>query len=196
MWCLLRNIHTNIGIKLIIVGGFNNWTEKDCEKDMEMNNLNVDEEPEVDDDSKFREILSNQLEFVCCLWWPELNYIDNSDRAVRSASASPEKQRKNPRFLSSQISQPGGRGRKVSYKDETLKYREHNLFSRKVPKNAEAVNIEVSFSSSHHFSSQMTPGSHYQVATCDFLQKPVFAFIRLRNPIMLEDFCEINKPTR
>ena len=83
--------------------------------------------------------------FVRCLWWPELNYIDNSDRAVRSASASPEKQRKNPRFLSSQISQPAGRGRKVSYKDETLKYREHNLFSRKVPKNAEAVNIEVTF---------------------------------------------------
>ena len=62
MWCLVRNLHTNIWIKLILVGGFNNWTEKDSEKDMEMNNLNVDEEPEVDDDSKLREILSNQLE--------------------------------------------------------------------------------------------------------------------------------------
>ena len=31
----------------------------------------------------------------------------------------------------------------MSYKDETLKFRDHNLFSRKVPKNAEAVNIEV-----------------------------------------------------
>ena len=67
----------------------------------------------------------------------------NSDRAVRSASASPERQQKQyQRFLST--AQPP-RSRKVSYKDETLKYREHNLFSRKVPKNAEAVNIEVSF---------------------------------------------------
>ena len=35
-----------------------------------------------------------------------------------------------------------------------------------------------------------------KVASCDFLVKLVFAFVRLRNPILLEDFCEINKPTR
>ena len=33
--------------------------------------------------------------------------------------------------------------RKVSYKDETLKYREYNLFHKKVPKGAEAANIQV-----------------------------------------------------
>jgi len=66
--------------------------------------------------------------------------------------------------------------RKISYKDETMKFREYNLFSKKVPKDAEAVNI--------------------QVATCNFLSEPFFAFVRLQNPIVLEDFCEIDKPTR
>ena len=37
-------------------------------------------------------------------------------------------------------------GRKISYKDETYKFREHNLFSKKVPKDAEAVNIQVNMS--------------------------------------------------
>jgi hypothetical protein len=32
---------------------------------------------------------------------------------------------------------------KISYKDETLKFREYNLFSKKVPKDAEAANIQV-----------------------------------------------------
>ena len=67
--------------------------------------------------------------------------FDNEGRDVRSASASPERKRKTERFLSTV--QPPTRTRKMSYKDETLKYRDHNLFSRKVPKNAEAVNIEV-----------------------------------------------------
>ena len=31
------------------VGGFNNWTEKDSEKDIEMNNLNIDEDLEADE---------------------------------------------------------------------------------------------------------------------------------------------------
>ena len=61
---------------------------------------------------------------------------------MRSASASPERQRKTQRFLST-VQPPSSRARKLSYKDETLKFRDHNLFSRKVPKNAEAVNIEV-----------------------------------------------------
>ena len=33
--------------------------------------------------------------------------------------------------------------RKISYKDETLKFREYNLFNKKVPKDAEAANIQV-----------------------------------------------------
>ena len=33
--------------------------------------------------------------------------------------------------------------RKISYKDETMKFREYNLFSKKVPKDAEAANIQV-----------------------------------------------------
>jgi len=66
--------------------------------------------------------------------------------------------------------------RKLSYKDETMKFREHNLFNKKVPKNAEAANI--------------------QVATCDFLEDILFAFVRFKSPVMFEDFCEINKPTR
>jgi len=74
-------------------------------------------------------------------------------------------------------SNPSFKGeRKVSYKDETMKFREYNLFSKKVPKDAEAANI--------------------QVATCEFLQETVFAFVRLRSPVLLEDFSEIKKPTR
>ena len=38
--------------------------------------------------------------------------------------------------------------RKISYKDETLKFREYNLFSKKVPKDAEAANIQVGVRSS------------------------------------------------
>ena len=34
------------------VGGFNNWTEKDSEKDIEMNNLNIDEDLEADNSKK------------------------------------------------------------------------------------------------------------------------------------------------
>jgi len=66
--------------------------------------------------------------------------------------------------------------RRVSYKDETYKYREYNLFSKKVPKEAEVANIQVS--------------------TCEFLDEMVFAFVRLKNPVLLEDFCELQKPTR
>ena len=80
---------------------------------------------------------------------------------------------KTERFLS--VIQPPTQ-RKISYKDETIKNRDYNLFSKKVPKNAETVNI--------------------QVATCDFLSKPIFAFVRLGTPIVLDDFSEINKPTR
>ena len=35
-----------------------------------------------------------------------------------------------------------------------------------------------------------------QVATCRFLTSPFLAFVRLRTPVLLEDFCEISKPTR
>ena len=31
----------------------------------------------------------------------------------------------------------------MSYKDETMKYRDYNQFSKKVPKDAEAANIHV-----------------------------------------------------
>ena len=54
--------------------------------------------------------------------------------------------------------------------------REHNQFSKKVPKDAEACNI--------------------QVASCDFLTENFVAFVRLSKPVLLEDFCEISKPTR
>lgn len=54
--------------------------------------------------------------------------------------------------------------------------RDYNLFNKKVPKNAEAFNI--------------------QVATCKFLTEPFLAFIRLKNPVILDDLSEINKPTR
>jgi len=66
--------------------------------------------------------------------------------------------------------------RKVSIKEDTLKNRDYNLFSKKVPKDAEAANI--------------------QVATCKFLTEPFLAFVRLNAPVLLEDFCEISKPTR
>ena len=64
----------------------------------------------------------------------------------------------------------------MSILDENLKNREHNLFSKKVPKDAEACNI--------------------QVATCSFITETFVAFVRLREPVLLEDFCEIKKPTR
>ena len=66
--------------------------------------------------------------------------------------------------------------RKVSVQDENLKNREHNLFVKKVPKDAEACNI--------------------QVATCKGLTRTFVAFVRLTKPVLLEDFCEIEKPTR
>ena len=66
--------------------------------------------------------------------------------------------------------------RKVSVQDENLKNREHNLFVKKVPKDAEACNI--------------------QVATCKALSRTFVAFVRLTKPVLLADFCEIEKPTR
>ena len=66
--------------------------------------------------------------------------------------------------------------RKVSVQDENLRNREHNLFVKKVPKDAEACNI--------------------QVATCKALSRTFVAFVRLTKPVLLEDFCEIEKPTR
>ena len=103
------------------------------------------------------------------------HYIDffAEKRGTKSAETSPVVPRKTERFLS--VLQPPTQ-RKISYKDETIKNRDYNLFSKKVPKNAETVNI--------------------QVATCDFLSKPIFAFVRLGTPIVLDDFSEINKPTR
>jgi len=108
--------------------------------------------------------------------------VSNEETKQKSAPSSPERQKK----LSlapfakvrhhSVVNQSPTHNRKISYKDETLKFREYNLFSKKVPKDAEAANI--------------------QVATCSFLTKPFFAFVRLHNPIVLEDFCEIDKPTR
>ena len=64
----------------------------------------------------------------------------------------------------------------MSVQDKNLQDREHNLFEKKVPKDAEACNI--------------------QVASCDFLNKTLVAFVRLSQPMYLEDFCEIKKPTR
>jgi len=120
--------------------------------------------------------------------------VDNKDEEVfaeeeeeeatqKSAPTTPETRKKLslaplPKMRHHSVVQqsPTGSGRKISYKDETLKFREYNLFSKKVPKDAEAANI--------------------QVATCSFLTQPFFAFVRLHNPIVLEDFCEIDKPTR
>ena len=34
------------------------------------------------------------------------------------------------------------------------------------------------------------------MATCSFLTDPFLAFVRLQEPVLLEDFCEIRKPTR
>lgn len=98
-------------------------------------------------------------------------------RETKSAETSPVVKRKTERFMSTVQAPPGlTKSRKISYKDETMMFRDHNLFSKKVPKDAEAVNI--------------------QVATCDFLSKPFLAFVRLQTPIVLDDFSEINKPTR
>jgi len=97
-------------------------------------------------------------------------------RETKSANTSPVVQRKTERFLSTVVPPAVTKTRKISYKDETAKFRDHNLFSKKVPKDSEAVNI--------------------QVATCNFLSQPILAFVRLKVPIILDDFCEINKPTR
>ena len=40
--------------------------------------------------------------------------------------------------------------RRVSYKDETFKYREFNLFNKKVPKDAEVTNIQVGHHSNNN----------------------------------------------
>jgi len=101
----------------------------------------------------------------------------------KSAPTTPETERKisiadQPKVRHYSVATPEFKSpsRKVSMKDETIKNREYNLFSKKVPKDAEAANI--------------------QVATCKFLSEPFFAFVRLASPVVLEDFCEISKPTR
>ena len=48
-------------------------------------------------------------------------------------------QSSSPPVLQSSIPPP----RKLSQKDESLKFREYNLFSKKVPQEAEAANIQV-----------------------------------------------------
>ena len=58
----------------------------------------------------------------------------------KSAENSPTSPRRTERFLSV-VNPP--RTRKMSNKDENIKFREHNQFDRKVPKNAETVNIQV-----------------------------------------------------
>merc|ERR1711892_1500581 len=101
----------------------------------------------------------------------------------KSAPTTPETERKvsiaaQPKVRHYSVATPEFKSpsRKVSLKDETFKNRDYNLFSKKVPKDAEAANI--------------------QVATCKFLTEPFLAFVRLASPVVLEDFCEINKPTR
>jgi len=105
---------------------------------------------------------------------------DKEDLHGKSAPTTPELDRKAelPKVRHFSVATPEFKsaGRKVSIKDETLKNREYNLFSKKVPRDAEAANI--------------------QVATCRFLTSPFLAFVRLRTPVLLEDFCEISKPTR
>ena len=63
-------------------------------------------------------------------------------RETKSANTSPSHKRKTERFLST-VQPPLTKSRKISYKDETNKFRDHNLFNKKVPKNAEVVNIQV-----------------------------------------------------
>ena len=90
-----------------------NWTEKDSEKVLG----HVDENDDDDGETEPRE--------------------------SKSAETSP-KVRKTERFLSTVVPpQTVTKSRKISYKDETNKFRDHNLFSKKVPKNAEVVNIQV-----------------------------------------------------
>ena len=64
-------------------------------------------------------------------------------RETKSANTSPVIQRKTERFLSTVVPPAVTKTRKISYKDETAKFRDHNLFSKKVPKDSEAVNIQV-----------------------------------------------------
>jgi len=108
---------------------------------------------------------------------------DDNDVHGKSAPTTPETERKvslatqpKVRHYSAATQEFKSPNRKISLKDETMKFREYNLFSKKVPKNAEAVNI--------------------QVATCKFLTEPFLSFVRLNDPVILEDFCEISKPTR
>jgi hypothetical protein len=57
-----------------------------------------------------------------------------------------------------------------------LLQKEHNVMSKKVPKNSESCIIFA--------------------AGVDFLQKPLTVFVRLENSVVLEDFCEIPAPTK
>lgn len=84
----------------------------------------------------------------------------------KSAPTTPETERKisiadQPKVRHYSVATPEFKSpsRKVSMKDETIKNREYNLFSKKVPKDAEAANI--------------------QVATCKFLSEPFFCFCPL-----------------
>ena len=54
--------------------------------------------------------------------------------------------------------------------------RAHNVFSKKVPKDAESCNLLV--------------------GTAAFIRRPLVIFVRLREAVVLEDFCEISALTR
>jgi len=108
---------------------------------------------------------------------------DEDQDQAKSAPTTPETERKATNFKEAKVRHYSvatpefkSPGRKMSQRDESLKFREYNLFSKKVPKDAEAANI--------------------QVATCHFLSETLVAFVRLSEPVILEDFCEISKPTR
>ncbi len=73
---------------------------------------------------------------------------------------------------------PHSRANSVSSsgREKSIKMRLHNQFIKKVPRGAECCNI--------------------QAATFPFLKAPLTVFARLKNAVLLEDFCEINAPTR
>ena len=81
----------------------------------------------------------------------------------------------------------------MSQKENSLKWREHNLFTKKVPRDAEAANIQVR---GPIRDTNLVHSFFLQVATTPLISAPLVAFIRLSSPVLLEDFCEISKPTR
>ena len=139
--CCMRLIIEIENWKLFLVVGFSrSGSEKDGDGDQILETV-------ADDDDQDGIIVEYRyIMYYICFFIYNSKFVLET-RETKSANTSPVIQRKTERFLSTVVPPAVTKTRKISYKDETAKFRDHNLFSKKVPKDSEAVNIQVGWSS-------------------------------------------------